>query len=71
MEKRPKVQVRAKDYESLLTASDLGKGYKLRVDEAGSKVSLYLGGQKVCVWRDCNWKRVSKELSEMRSRGDL
>ena len=71
MEKTSKVKLRAKDCEGLLTPSELRKGCRLKVDEADSKVTLYREGQKVCVWRECDWLRVSRELSELRRRGDL
>lgn len=71
MEKKPKMRLKAKDCEGLLTAGDLRKGYRLKVDEADSKVTLYREGQRVCVWRECDWLRVSRELSELRRRGDL
>ena len=71
MEKTSKVKLRAKDCEGLLTASELRKGYRLKVDEADLKVTLYREGQRVCVWRDCDWRQVSKEVSELRRRGEL
>jgi len=71
MEKMSRVKIRAKDCEGLLTASELKKGYSLKVDEADSKVTLYREEQRVCVWRECDWRQVSKEVSELRRRGEL